>query len=139
MPQRKEKKLEHALRKVLEIQYKCHTEKLHGNMFQAGLPDLLIVWPDGQIMLIEIKRGGLQNPYDIVDKLTGRQRGVIFKLGARRTPVFVVGQKEEGDVWIFDARQLSHSFSKPENWNASHHLTVEEAAIYLQKVRNQNA
>jgi hypothetical protein len=31
------------------------TEKIHGNMYQSGLPDLLIAMPNGTIILIELK------------------------------------------------------------------------------------
>lgn len=49
-----EKKFETRVRRFLE-QHGCETEKLHGNEFQSGLPDVLIGRSDGYVILIEFK------------------------------------------------------------------------------------
>lgn len=36
---------------------RCYARKLHGNMYQAGMPDVLIC-QDGQLLMVEAKRPG---------------------------------------------------------------------------------
>lgn len=49
-----EKKFETKVRRFLE-KHGCVTEKLHGNEYQSGLPDVLIGRSDGYVILVEFK------------------------------------------------------------------------------------
>ena len=127
-----EKLVTQELRSSLESGYVCLTEKLHGNIYQSGLPDLLVAWPDGQLILVEVKYGNAPEPWAVAERLGGRQRGVIFRLGVRHVPVFVVGRKE-GSWWLFDARQARLI---PESWKIKSFTSVAAVTAHLNRVRH---
>ena len=68
---------------------------MHGNVYQMGIPDLLMVRPsDGEIILLEAK--GIKEPFlectqtDILGKLKGPQVGNILVLNKMRSKVCIL-------------------------------------------------
>ena len=77
--------------------------KLHGNLFQIGLPDLLLVRKkDGKIILVEVKRiisKQIYYPIDLFSLLQGPQIGTILMLSKIRAPIFIIAGCSKG--WLF--------------------------------------
>lgn len=84
-----EKKFEQQVKHSLE-QLDCEVEKLHGSVLQAGLPDLIVVAPEGKVYLIEIKYGKVASVGDVMVMLRGRQRSLIPLWGHRSLYVWLL-------------------------------------------------
>lgn len=85
------------------ISQRWWVRKTHGNVYQMGLPDLLIGRKrDGKLMLIELKIIQGRQRYtsmNIFNALSGPQIGVILMLAKIRSPVFIIAKCPEG--WLF--------------------------------------
>ena len=84
-----EKKFEDRLRKFL-TEAGCLVIKLHGHAAQSGLPDLMVIGPDGLTRFIEVKALKRKNDSPVA-KLSGKQVARLRKLAKAKAPVFVVG------------------------------------------------
>lgn len=84
-----EKGFEQRIKQVL-IEMGCEVEKLHGSSFQVGLPDLIVVSPSGEFILIEIKWGKVATVGDVFVKLRARQKSLIPLWGRRGAPVWIL-------------------------------------------------
>jgi len=118
---KKESKTSFELRTLL-ISKDWFVRKLHGNLWQIGLPDLLVSRrKDGKIMLIELKQiSKPKSKYtqaDIIGLLQGPQTGVVLILSRIRAPVFVVVQTPKG--WMI----AGYPIKKDE---ICYHMTIEE-------------
>lgn len=75
-------------------------KKLHGNIYQSGLPDLLICRPeDGKIMLLEIKTTLERTEYTCVDimmLLQGPQCPNILLLAKKKAHIYVIAGCSRG-------------------------------------------
>ena len=99
MPQ-PESKLILAFRKIVEpLPYHWDGEKLHGGLYQSGLPDTVWTKPDGKQIWIEFKVA----PRWRLELLQGRQRLVCLRWATRGVPVYVLGQDITGG-WLMDLR-----------------------------------
>ena len=67
--------------------------KMHGNMYQAGMPDLYAVHPAIGERWIEVK-----SPHRTGDWFTVAQREVFPKMGANGAPIWVLTSVEE--LWL---------------------------------------
>jgi len=115
-----EKKLEHVLTSYL-ITKEWWVRKLHGNVYQTGLPDLLVGRRrDGKLMLIEVKALKKEKRYtqlDLLDALRGPQVGSVLMLAKIRAAIYVIGGSSKG--WLvaqapFDPIQTLSSLSLEE-------------------------
>ena len=101
-----EKKFEDRLRVCLES-FGCTIVKLHGHAAQSGLPDLMVIGPDGVVRFIEVKAmsdrptmsPGIATPQYLPwlmkfaphNKLSPKQKGKLLKFAKAGVPCFVVG------------------------------------------------
>jgi len=74
--------------------------KLHGNMYQTGLPDLFLIGPKGHQCLIEMKgtkkeQGPLQQ-IDLFERCKGMQVGFLILANKKRARVGVILGAPEG-------------------------------------------
>jgi hypothetical protein len=85
------------------ISQRWWVRKTHGNIYQMGLPDLLVGRKrDGRLMLLELKIIQGRKRYTsmtIFNALSGPQIGVILLLAKIRSPVFIIARCPEG--WLF--------------------------------------
>ena len=76
--------------------------KLHGNVYQAGLPDLLVLRPrDSRLMFIEMKAVDEKTQYtvlDLIEKLEGPQAGSIIMLAKQKAPVHIIAGCPRGSL-----------------------------------------
>ena len=92
------------VRSVLEFTpHSWLSEKLHGNIFQCGLPDTVFITPEGQCVWIEFK---MAERFSLA-LLQGRQRLVCLRWAMRGVPVFVVGQGS--GLWYADLRHYENA------------------------------
>ena len=86
-----EKKYEEKVKAVL-LELRCRTVKLHGSEYQAGLPDLLVLTPNGAIRLIEIKWADKDPELvgDLFLMLKGRQKSLIPLWGRAGAPMYIL-------------------------------------------------
>lgn len=93
-----ENKAQGILRKRLET-LGCVVHKLHGGMYQAGLPDLLVIRPDGWVVFVEMKwvdRSRITQ-IEVISLLDTPQRGVMFWIRRQtKAKMFVVVGSPEG-------------------------------------------
>ena len=88
-----EKKYEDVLKQAM-LNDGWFVRKLHGNVYQSGLPDLLVRPPGGQFVLIEMK--GTHKPdssytaTELFAKLKGPQVGTILLLAKQRAKVGII-------------------------------------------------
>lgn len=88
-----EKQLEQAVRAEL-TRLGCGSEKLHGDLFQSGLPDLLVQLSTGRLCMVELKQGSVKTVGELLNKLERRQRSFI-PLWGRRSPIWILcGDKD---------------------------------------------
>lgn len=96
------------------IAKKWWVRKLHGNIYQMGLPDLMLVRKkDGKIILVELKillpkRIGSTKPFTqftLISKLQGSQVGTILMISRLRAPMYIIGFSKEG--WFIAGNPLS--------------------------------
>jgi hypothetical protein len=81
-------------------------EKLHGNMYQIGVPDGWAIMA-GLNVMIEFKMGAPRTAYSLARLLRPRQRLVLARMGHRDACGFVVCRKRKVDEWAFiDTRDL---------------------------------
>lgn len=93
-----EKDVEHALRVEFRV-LGYLVEKIHGNLYQSGLPDLLITTNTGHQFWVEVKRGACTSVPECHRKLKGRQVQIIQVWGHRGVPVYVVGSEDLKTWW----------------------------------------
>ena len=122
----KEARVVMLLRQMLETKFRCLTEKLHGSVFQEGLPDLLVVTPTGDYIFIELKAGGCHDGVGAVEKLQGRQKLVCCRFGMRGARMYIVGASDDTSWWLFDCRQLRDR--APEEYMLEKFSSTEQVA-----------
>ena len=77
--------------------------KLHGNVYQSGLPDWLLCNPEGKLSLIELKVITDRKSYfisDIIKLLKGTQISNILLLAKRRASVAIIAGCSEGYLFV---------------------------------------
>lgn len=125
-----ETRYSNLLRAELERQCKALTEKLHGSVFQEGLPDLLIGGIDGRITMVELKNGHPHGPVAAINMMRGRQKGVCVRWAMRGCPVFIAGTDDGNKWWTLDLRTCKASVPESE-WKFKDQLTISQAALEI--------
>ncbi len=76
--------------------------KLHGDVCQRGLPDLLVCRQhDGKLMLFELKNLKQRESYaeiNLIESLAGTQIGNILLLAKLKAPIWIIGLCPKG--WL---------------------------------------
>lgn len=72
-----------------------NVEKLHGSIYQSGLPDSMLFWHTGEILLIEYKAGSPKTIAQVIELLQGRQRLVLMRLGVKRAHAWMLVRSRE--------------------------------------------
>lgn len=102
--------------------------KLHGNLYQRGLPDFLVARKkDGKLLLIEMKAfrsKGECYQLDLIDALEGPQIGNVLMLAKIRAPIWVIAGSSQG--WL----AIHAPFKQAEK---VYPLTIEELYDELNK------
>jgi len=99
-----EKEFTKPLRDLL-THYQIETEKINGNRYQCGLPDLLCTRPDGKQIWIEMKRGrSMKWHYQALAALDGRQKYICVSWAKKGVTVWVVLGYEDGTYAIVNPR-----------------------------------
>jgi hypothetical protein len=126
--EKQETKISQALRDLLEgSKYRMMVRKLHGNMFQAGMPDLLMLRTDGITLYVEMKYTEHRKLtcLDVVGMLETSQQGFFYKAA-----------KTSGKHKLFICVGSPHGYClvnyPPKNMNAEvEWLSVEAMAALL--------
>ena len=97
-----EKWYETELRKYL-VKNNWWVTKLHGNIYQSGLPDWLLCSPEGKLVLIELKTIREKQCYytsNIVDLLKGTQISNILLLTKKKAPLAIITGCNKGYLFL---------------------------------------
>ena len=118
--ERNEKKYETELKTYL-IAKNWWVQKLHGNIYQPGLPDLIVArFKDGDYILIEMKYLKVKDSYyeiDVIESLKGPQTGTILLLAKKKAKICIVAGTKEGFLIVKPPFKVERRI---------HPLTIEE-------------
>ena len=99
-----EAKASKELRDLLEKRG-AYTQKLHGNLYQIGVPDILVAY-DTEISLVETKilkerSKGPYTPEQIVGLLRGPQFAVFSLIARQKCPIYIATRcYAYEDTWV---------------------------------------
>ena len=92
---RSEKDLERALHEATRDLADYH--KLHGSMYQPGLPDVMLVGP--AVVLVELKYTDAEDPRET---LRGSQVSFFLRAAAHRSrTTFLLAARSDGSAWLW--------------------------------------
>jgi len=111
-----ETKFQNMVRKIIE-KHGAKTEKLHGNMYQVGLPDTMILRPDGYIILIEFKwtRSYNLTKGELFKMLRPAQRGFFIRW--RESPTYICVGSPRGCGLFLAEHMTSDYFDDQIKWD----------------------
>jgi len=86
--------------------HKWEVEKLHGNIYQCGMPDTWCLGPHGLQVMVELKVGRKTSVAGLIAALRGRQKTVICRAMLRGADVYVLSVDGDLATWTKTCRDL---------------------------------